>query len=142
MSPDQLKQYATTCVHFNGLECGACSAGVVYETVKQKGFRALLTEPRYPCTEPLDDTQCQRKLLPTPEQIAKKRADAEAAGKLVSGAVAARALINRDRAGLRGVTGVVTCPVCGNQLKYRSIPYSEALVFKCDREGCLNVSDK
>lgn len=135
MTPEAITLFANTCVHFNGFDCGVCKAGVAYDSVKQKGFLAALSiEPRYPCRESFSNAACPKKQLPSPTDVAKKQ-------KLAEGVVLARRLINNDRQGLRGVSGEVPCPVCGKTLKYRSIPFSDALRFKCATAGCLDVSD-
>jgi hypothetical protein len=134
-SADSTTTFATTCVHFCGIDCGVCKAGITYDSVKQKGFLAALnTEPRYPCRESFSNAACPKKQLPSPTEVAQKQS-------LADGVIKARKLIVADKQGLRGVSGEVPCPVCGKTLKYRSIPFSDALRFKCATAGCLDVSD-
>lgn len=135
MTPEETSTFANTCVNFNGFESVVCLAGVKYEDVKQKGFLSLMaTEPRYPCCDAQCTSGCPKKVLPSTDQIQHK-------ARLSDGAEKARKRITAALQGLRGISGKAECPVCGRLMKYQSRPYSSALKFKCETDGCLDVDD-
>lgn len=60
-----------SCVHFNGLMNKQCEAGVLYADVKEPGEEV----PHIPCIEGYEGIiVCEKRLMPTPEQIAERNA--------------------------------------------------------------------
>jgi hypothetical protein len=128
-----ISKFARTCVHFNGFECGTCRAGVNYADVKQSGLLAMFGSEKFPCEGEVKT--CEKFKSPTTDEVVHR-------SKLVDGGVVARKRIQASLQGLRGVGGSIPCPVCGRSLRYKSIPYTDILRFKCETPECLDVNDQ
>lgn len=84
-SPTVLQQISDQCVHFNGIQHGACKAGVTYKDV-----RAPAGSFGYPCVKSMSrGSTCARAEYPTAEQAAAEDARIQAALDAHFGRIAA-----------------------------------------------------
>jgi len=133
------------CNHYRGLsgpgtkDILTCDAGVNYREL------AGTTEPgwvrKLPCTRPIgnatldEQVPCDKREMPTKEQIAAYDAWCEDHFKIVGTAMKR---CRDDAGGRRGIRGTVECPACKGKLHYSVAGVNGHLWGSCETPECLS----
>lgn len=133
------------CNHYRGIwgpgmkDIATCEAGVNYRDL------ARTTEPgwvrKLPCTRPIgnatvdEQVTCDKRLMPTKEQIEAYDAWVDEHMNIVGKAMTA---CREHAGGKRGVRGSVECPACKGKLHYSVAAYNGHLWGKCETPECLS----
>ncbi len=131
------EQIGGKCVHFSGLMCDECKAGVAYSSVKceSKNWRE-----QYPCFVEGKEIPCDKRRFLTPEEVAAEVAESEAHTEkmmLAIGAVCADAKTRGLKKG-NGGAGEIDCPACKTgKLGYSVASYNGHIWGKCSTPECV-----
>lgn len=119
------------CRHFTGIMKKTCKIGIEYESIKDNSVRPY----RLICCEAGSYVPCARYEPYTAEEIAEQeRLHAEQLEHLV----AALSRIREINGSLRGVSGSIDCPKCGERLHYSISSYNGHVHGKCETDGCIS----
>lgn len=128
------------CNHYNGTANNeTCLAGVRYEDVRDKSTKPF----SLPCIVEWNHSgvKCDKCQMPTPEEIAERKAYLEAR---IEGIGKARAAIVEAcggpwKEGMGPSGGRITCPVCENpeSLSFTRSGYNGHIHAACKTEGCV-----
>jgi hypothetical protein len=133
------------CIHFNGTVNDRCDAGVNYRELAGEGEAPFA---RLPCSDEFPKPRfgrprvaCDRKELPTPEQLAADKAEIEASMEKHRKAAPFFGGIRKSYEGT-SASGVADCPACEiGELRWRIAGSNGHIHAKCSTIGCLNFME-
>jgi hypothetical protein len=128
------------CNHYNGImgpgmkDHPTCDAGVNYRAL------AGTSEPgwvrKLPCYSKTDESvECEKRTLPTPEQIAAWNAYCD---ERLSATGQAMKACRDDAAGRKGIRGEIECPICKGRLAYTVAASNGHLWGRCSTPECVS----
>lgn len=121
------------CVHFNGIQHGACKAGVNYADVRDE-----TTRPHgFPCLAQYAGNATCPKL----ERMSREQAEAEEAAFQAAFARVntCRGAIKEKHGKARGIRDEMPCPMgCGGTLRYSIASYNGHIHGACSTDGCAS----
>lgn len=126
------EQIRSRCIHFNGVQCGICHAGVPYSQFRLfgKGLPCI----RYPDESP---PTCDKRESPTDEVVAKELAEHEAFEARFSKTLPIIARVKKEHKN-NNWRGIETCPVCGGKLHLSHAAFNGHVHGRCETEGCMS----
>lgn len=128
-----------TCIHFNGILKECCEQGVNYEQIAGGNRSGMWL--RVPCLGLLKRTvpagaECDKRQLPTPEQIAEDKArQAESVRKHLLAMPTVNVWRQKPP---KGKYEIIECPVCKGNLHLHQSVRNGHVHGKCDSVGCVN----
>lgn len=124
----------TDCQHFNGIQHKTCRAGVSYDQFA--GF-CLPCLPFLCSNSSRPPGQCEKYVSVTPDQIAAREAEGNAAIQRIKKVTPLVKEIKKQYKG-QNWAGVRECPVCQGKLHLTHARYNGHVHGKCETQDCLN----
>lgn len=131
MSEETRRNHAQRCVHFTGVQHEVCKAGVRYDSfAKNAGLPCIRLGGARP------GNSCDKKQLPTEEEIQKHEDEIEATLKRFRTVAPVIEKVKKEHKGTSW-KGVEVCPVCNGRLHMTHAAYNGHVWGKCETQGCL-----
>ena len=127
-----------TCIHFHGMVHTLCGAGVDLKLFN--GNDPIGLTKAVPCIAGNCVDTCNKRRFPSPEEVARYNAEIRMrvgafadALKLIS-----EAAEKRETTDFAVVSGVISCPLCGNSLRYTYNYHTKKSYGRCKTRECLS----
>lgn len=127
---------AGTCRFFKGIQHDQCDAGITYADKARGQVPCIKTYGHKPGVKTIPVWHCDKYTEPSAEEIAKSKAEMEAAMERMTKTFPLISRIKKEHKG-ESWKGVEACPVCGGKLHMTHSAFNGHVWGKCETAGCV-----